>query len=105
MGVGKEGPLRPGGDPLPFWFLCFTFSLFFAHLLFILRDREGTREKEGDGGRGREEEGIPRRPRTVSPEPNAGLEPTPREIMTRAESNRRMLDRLNHPGTPNPLPF
>ena len=37
--------------------------------------------------------------RAVSTEPDAGLELTDREIMTRAEV-RRLLNRLSHPGAP-----
>ena len=36
----------------------------------------------------------------VSNEPDAGLKPTNREIVTRAEIKRRMLKQLSHPGAP-----
>ena len=54
----------------------------------------------GGVGRGRERGRIPSRLCTVSPEPDAGLEPTNREIMTWAETKSRTLNRLSHPGAP-----
>ena len=54
-------------------------------MLFFLRERE--RETEHEQGRGREREGDTEsqagsRLRAVSTEPDTGLEPTNREIMT-----------------------
>ena len=53
---------------------------------------EGQREREGDK--------ILSRLHTVSAEPDSGLEPTNREILTRAEIKSRTLNRLSHPGAP-----
>ena len=44
--------------------------------------RERERERASRGGTEREGERIPSRLRTVIAEPNAGLKPTNREIMT-----------------------
>ena len=52
---------------------CFCFKC-----LFILRERE----HRGGAEREREAERIPTRLHAVSPEPDAGLEPTNGEIMT-----------------------
>ena len=52
-------------------------------------------------GRGRERRGggrIPSRIRAVSVEPNAGLDLTNHEIITRAETKSRTLNQLSHPG-------
>ena len=63
--------------------------------LFIYCERvragEGQREKR---------ERIPSRLHTVGMEPDVGLEPVNREIMTRAEIKTQTLHQLSHPGAP-----
>ena len=53
-------------------------------------------------GRGRErergKERIPRRLHAVGSEPDVGLDPTNREIVTGAQIRSQMLNRLSHPG-------
>ena len=64
--------------------------------------RETDREREGEQERGtetqRQRERIPRRLRAISSEPDAGLDPMNREIMTWAEIKSRTLSRLSCPG-------
>ena len=66
--------------PVIIIFLCFEVFVFFNDYLF-LRERQsvsgGRAEREGDT-----ESKAGSRPRAVSIEPDAGLEPTSREIMT-----------------------
>ena len=52
--------------------------------------------------RGREKgrEGIPSRLRTVSTEPDMGLEPTHHKLMTQAEVKSPVLNQLRHSGAP-----
>ena len=67
------------------------------------------REREREYGRGRERERereTERKPsglHAASTEPEAGLEPTNCEIMTRGETKSRTLNRLSHPGAPGTL--
>ena len=60
------------------------------------------RARESKQGRGRKRgrERIPSRLRSVSTEPDVGLELTNLEIMTRAETKSQTLNRLSHPGAP-----
>ena len=60
-------------------------------MLFRSAERERDRETE--------RQRIPSRLHTVSAEPNLGLEPTNFEIVTQAEIESQMLNRLSHPGT------
>ena len=53
-------------------------------------------EGEGQRERGR----IPSRLHAVITEPDTGLDPTNREIVTRAEIKSHTLSRLSHPGAP-----
>ena len=76
--------------------------------LFILRERERERERMGEGRSEREIDIIPSRLCTVRAEPNVGLRPTKREIMTWAEINQLTswtLNQLSFPGTPIKLLF
>ena len=74
----------------------------FSVCLFILREKEsecmskGGTEKEREGGRQR----IPSRRLAVSAEPDAGLDPMNREIMTWAKIKSRMLNPLSYLGAP-----
>ena len=64
---------------------------YFFNLHLFLRERERERESENRGGTEREgdaESEAGSRLRAVSTEPDAGLEPTNREIMTCAEVGR-----------------
>ena len=63
---------------------CKLFFLNFFNVYLLLREKERGKEP-GEGRRKRERERIPGRFRVVSPEPEAGLEPTNREIMTWAQ--------------------
>ena len=54
--------------------------------------------RAGVGQREKERERIPSRLCAISAEPDAGLELTNREVITRAEIRSRTLDRLSHPG-------
>ena len=56
-------------------------------------------------GRGRERGRISSRLRTVSAEPDAGLDLPILEIMIWAEIKSQMLNRLSHPGAPMALSF
>ena len=53
----------------------------------------------------REKERIPDRLRTVSTEPDMGLELTSHEIMTWAKIKNQLLNWLSHPGALNLPPF
>ena len=55
---------------------------------------------EGEQVRGTGRERIPSGLLTVHAEPDMGLEPTNREIMTWAETESQMLNWLSHPGAP-----
>ena len=86
---GRRSPGRPSGPGL------FLLGIFFKLYLFVLRgggEREGEREntlgRERKGGR----EKILGRLHTDSAQPDAGLELTNREIMTRAEIKSWMLN-------------
>ena len=72
-----------------FSFICFS-------CLFNYFERERERVSQGWGERGRER--VPGRLRTVSTEPDAGLDPTNCEIMTQVEIKSQMLNLLSHPG-------
>ena len=63
-------------------------------MYLFLRERERERERESDWGRGREtgRQRIPSRLCAASAEPNAGLELTNQEIMTRAKTKRQTLN-------------
>ena len=54
----------------------------------------------GKGQRERERENILSRLHTVSTKPDAGLEPTNHEIMTRAKIKSQTLHQLSQPGAP-----
>ena len=69
--------------------------LFFS-CLFIYFERETERERDRERGRERESQAGS----MLSAEPNAGLDPTNREIMTRAEIKSRTLNGLSHPASP-----
>ena len=57
---------------------------------------------EGQGrDRERERERVPGRLRIVSAEPDVGLEPTNREIVTWPEIKGGTLNQLSHPDAPN----
>ena len=68
------------------------FFFFFFEVYLFLRDIMAT------SGRGRQR--IPSRCHTVMEGVHCGLKPTRREIVTRAEIENRLLNRLSHPGTP-----
>ena len=61
-----------------------------------MRDRASEQGK----GRQRHRERIPSRLPTISMEPDAGLNLTNHEIMTRAETKSWMVNQLGHPGAP-----
>ena len=65
--------------------------------LFILREREDEQGRSRERVRDR----IPSTLHTIRAEPNPGLDPTNREIMTRAEPKSRALNLLSHPGAPS----
>ena len=72
----REGSLQGGQSRFD------RFYLFIYLFLFILRERERERERDRWGDSEREGERIPSRLCAVSTEPDMGLEPTNREIMT-----------------------
>ena len=72
----------------------FSFKFTYLYLTERARVREGQRARMS----------IPSRLWTVSTEPNTGLQPTNREIMTWVEIKNQLLNWLSHPGTP-PLNF
>ena len=76
----------------------------FPHLkknVYFERERERERERgEGTSRGGAERERIPSRFSIVSTEPDAGLDLTNREIMTRTETKGPMLNRLSHRAPP-----
>ena len=72
----------------------FSFKFTYLYLTERARVREGQRARMS----------IPSRLQTVSTEPNTGLQPTNREIMTWVEIKNQLLNWLSHPGTP-PLNF
>ena len=72
--------------------LLYLFLLKNVYLFIFQREREREREREERGRERRRRERIPSRFCTVSTEPNAGLKPTKREIMTRAEIKSQMLN-------------
>ena len=76
--------------------------------LFILREREGgkerERERESTGGAEREEE-KESQAGTDRAQPNVGLDPRNQEIMTWAKIKSQTLNQLIHPGAPWPIYF
>ena len=58
-------------------------------IFYLERERASTRGAERGGGR------TPSRLRTVSAEPDAGLDPTNREIMTGAKTKSQTLNRMS----------
>ena len=68
----------------------------YLFIKFIYFERENMNGGGAERGRNR----IPSRLCTFNTEPGMGLELTNREIMTRAEIKRLMLNQLNHPGAP-----
>ena len=69
--------------------------------LFIYFDRE---RPWGEGAE-REAERIPSTLTAASTEPNVGLNPTNREIMTSVETKCPMLNHLSHPVAPQYMEF
>ena len=73
--------------------------VFFFFLVYFERESARIRAQ----GRGRERgERIPSRLRVVSTEPDTGLDLTNREIMTPAETQSQVLNRLSHAAPPHP---
>ena len=71
------------------------FSGFFLSFYLFLRERQMPKSQ-----RERDRDNIPSSLRTVSTEPDAGLELMNQEIITWAETKSQMLNWLSHPGTP-----
>ena len=65
--------------------------------MYFERERQSTQAGEKQG----QKERIPSRFRTVSAEPDMGLELTNHEIMNRELSRRQMPNGLSHPGAPS----
>lgn len=72
-------------------------QLFFKDLFIHFRERARVRESTwaGEGVEGED----PQVACLLSPEPDAGLDPTPGEIVMWAGTESRALTRLSHPGT------
>ena len=70
-------------------------------LICIYSERERERERTSRGGAERGRQRILSRLCAVSTEPDVGLEPTNREMMTQAEIKSQTLNPLSHPGVLN----
>ena len=70
-----------------YFFVCEILFIYFFTFYLFLRERERDRVQAGKGQRERESEADSRL-RGVHTEPDVGLEPMNREIMTRAEVGR-----------------
>ena len=75
------------------WFY-FIFLTYVSCLFIYLERMSRGRAERGEKRR------IPSRLHTISAEPDAGLEPMNREIVTWAEIKSQTLNWLSHPGTP-----
>ena len=75
-----------------------SFFFFFLVFIYLLLSGGGGGERTSRGGTERGRERIPSKPLAVSAEPDAGLDPMNREIMTCANIGSQTLNWLSHPG-------